>query len=129
VTATLDVRTVQQALDALITRDAHAAAQQFTDDLVMTGVGGCFAGRTVGREAVLARFADVAVLTQGTFGTEVEAVFSGSANQVVVLTRHWAAIDGNPVRGTQALVVTVDGGRIRIVDVLSPAGAASGIWS
>jgi ketosteroid isomerase-like protein len=129
VTPTLDVDTVQQALDALITRDLEAAAGRFTDDLVMTGVGGCLAGRAAGLAAVLDRFADLAVLTHGTFGTEVEAVYRGTTNQVVVVTRHWAAINGKPVTGRQALLVTVDGGRIRFVEALSPAASASGIWS
>jgi ketosteroid isomerase-like protein len=129
VTPTLDVDTVQQALDALITRDVETAARQFTDDLVMTGVGGCLAGRTAGLRAVLDRFADLALLTHGTFGTEVEAVYRGDTARVVVVTRHWAAINGKPVTGTQALLVTVDGGRIRIVEALSPEGPASGIWS
>jgi ketosteroid isomerase-like protein len=129
VTPTLNVETVQEALDALITRDMEAAAGKFTDDLVMTGVGGCLAGRSAGLEAVLDRFVDLALLTRGTFGTEVEAVYTGDTNRVVVVTRHWAAIDGNPIAGTQALLLTIDGGRIRTVDALSPAGAANGIWS
>ena len=77
-TLNLDVATVQQALDALITGDHQAAAAQFTDDVVFTGAGGCLSGRTTGLPAVLDRFAELSRLTNGTFGTEVEGVYAGT---------------------------------------------------
>lgn len=124
----LDVATIQQALDALISGDQVAAANRFTDDVVLTGMGGCLSGRTVGIAAVLDRFAEMSRLTDGTFGTEVESAFRGSTNQHVVVTRHWASIDEEQVHGTQALLITTDGARIRTVDVLSRPGSASGVW-
>jgi ketosteroid isomerase-like protein len=128
VTQTLDVATVQQALDALIIGDQASAAERFTEDVVLTGVGGCLGGRTKGLSGVLDRFAEISRLTHGTFGSEVEAVYTGSTTEHVVVTRHWASIDGQQIIGAQALLVTVDSGRIRSLDALSPAGAASGIW-
>jgi ketosteroid isomerase-like protein len=128
VTPNLDVAAVQRALDALITGDQHAAADQFTEDVVFSGVGGCLDGRTTGLPAVLVRFAELAGLTRGTFGTEVEAVYTGNSNQHVAVTRHWASMDGEPVHGTQALLVTADGDRIRTITALSRPGPPSGIW-
>jgi ketosteroid isomerase-like protein len=128
VTPTLDVAAAQHALDALITGDRDAAAARFTRDVVVTGVGGCLSGRTTGLDAVLDRFADISRLTHGTFGTEVEAVYGGSAAQLVVVTRHWASVDGKPVHATQAFLVTVDAGRVGAVDALSRPGSATGIW-
>jgi ketosteroid isomerase-like protein len=124
----LDVATVQQALDALITGDPQAAAGQFTEDLALTGVGGCLQGQATGLSAALDRFADLSRLTGGTFGTEVEAVYTGNTTQHVVVTRHWASIDGEQIHGTQALLVTADGGRIRTINALSRPGPPSGIW-
>ena len=127
-TANLDVGAVQQALDALITGDRRVAATLVSDDVVLTGAGGCFGGRTTGLPGVFDRFADLARLSHGTFGTEVEAVFTGNTNQVVVVTRHWASIDGRPTLGTQALIVTVDGGRIDAINALSRPGPRTGLW-
>jgi ketosteroid isomerase-like protein len=128
VTPILDVDDVQHALDALITGDREAAADRFTEDLVLTGTGGGLAGRTTGLPAVLDRFADLSRRTGGTFGTEVEAVYTGNTTQLVVVTRHWALIEGQQIHGTQALHVTADRGRIRTIDVLSPTARRSGIW-
>jgi ketosteroid isomerase-like protein len=128
VTTQLDVAVAQQALDSLITGDHHAAASRFTDDIALTGIGGCLRGHATGLEAVLERFAAIARLTHGTFGTEVEAVYTGDATHVVVVTRHWASIRGQQVHGTQALLITADGGRIRTITALSRAGSATGIW-
>jgi ketosteroid isomerase-like protein len=128
VTAILDVDAAQQALDALIIGDQSTAATWFSDDLVLTGVGGCLHGRTASLSESLDRFADITRLTHGTFGTEVEAVYCGSTAQLVVLTRHWASIGGEPIHATQALIVTVDGGRIRAIHALSRPGAPTGIW-
>jgi hypothetical protein len=128
VTTNLDVEAVQLALDALISGDSQGAADHFADDLVMTGVGGRIAGRIVGLPAVLDRFAGIARDTGGTFGTEVEAVYSGDDTPDVVITRHWASIDGHPVQGTQALLVTSDRGRVHTIDALSRPGATSGVW-
>jgi ketosteroid isomerase-like protein len=127
-TTTIDVATAQRALDALISGDQPAAADQFAEDIVLTGFGGCLAGRAIGLAAVLARFADMSRRSDGTFGTEVEAVYTGEIRQFVVISRHWAAIDGEPVHGSQALVVGVTDGRIQTIDCLSQAGPASGIW-
>ena len=125
---TLDVEAVQRALDALIMGDHNAAADWFTHDVVFNGAGGCLAGRTAGLVAVLERFAEAARVTDGTFGTEVEVIYTGSTSQVVVITRHWASIDGNPTHGAQALALTVDGDRIGHVSALSPPGHPTGIW-
>jgi hypothetical protein len=62
------------------------------------------------------------------FGTEVEAVYAGNTTFLVVVARHWASIEGRQVHGTQALLVTADGDRIRTINALSRAGPASGIW-
>ena len=125
---TLDVEAVQRALDALIMGDHKAAADWFTLDVVFDGPGGCLAGRTTGVVAVLDRFAEVARVTDGTFGSEVETIYAGGATQVVVITRHWASIDGNPIHGVEALILTVDGDRIGDVAALSPPGPPTGIW-
>ena len=64
-----------------------------------------------------------------TFGTEVEAVFTDDAGQTIVVTRHWATVDGQPVHGIQALLLTIDSNQIRRIDAFSPSGCApSGIW-
>jgi hypothetical protein len=123
-----DVATIQQALDALITGDRHAAAERFATDLVLTGVGGCLDGSATGLPAVLDRFADVAELTNGTFGTEVEAVYTGNTTQHVVITRHWASVGGKPIHGTQALLLTANRDHICTIDALSRSGPPSGIW-
>ena len=127
-TPILDVAAVQQALDALIAGDDRAAAGRFTDDVVLTGDGGCLDGDAAGLPAVLDCFAAMSRLTQGTFGTEVEAVYSGRMAQVVVVTRHWASVEGVQIRGTQALLVGTDDGRISTMHALSRAGRPSGIW-
>ena len=127
-TSDLDTAVVQRALDALITGDQDAAAGRFTDDIVLTGSGGCLQGHTAGLDAVVGRFAAIARLTQGTFGTEVEAIYTGDAGQVVVVTRHWASIGGRQILGTQALLITAHGGRIRRINALSRPGSATGIW-
>jgi hypothetical protein len=128
VTLNLDVATVQRALDALITVDHAAAVDHFTDDVVFTGVGGCLDGRATGLPAVLDRFAEMSRLTNGTFGTEVEAVYTGKSTQLVVVTRHWASIHGEQIHGIQALIVTADGTRVRTITALSRSGPPSGIW-
>jgi ketosteroid isomerase-like protein len=124
----LDIAAAQRALDALITGDDRAAVDQFTDDVVMTGSGGCLSGHVSGQAAVIDRFADMSRLTNGTFGVEVEAVYAGNSPLVVVLVRNWAAVNGSQVHGTQALVVTVLGQRISAIDALSRPGSTSGIW-
>jgi hypothetical protein len=123
-----DVSTIQRALDALVSRDRVAAAANFAIDLVLVGEGGCFAGRVVGLGAVLDRFGALAARTEGTFGTEVESVFGSARSQLVVVTRHWANVDGRPLRGTQALVLVTDGERISEMSALSRPGISSGIW-
>ena len=127
-TLNLDVATAQQALDALITGDHQAAAAQFTEDVEFTGAGGCLSGRTTGLPAVLDRFAQLSQLTKGTFGTEVAGVYGQTQGSLVVITRHWASIDGEQIHGTQALLITADNGRIRRVNTLSRPGPPSGIW-
>ena len=127
-TPILDVATVQQALDALVTGDLDAASVQFTGDLVLTGPGGCLDGRTDGLAAVLDRFAEMSRVTRGSFGTEVEAVYTGATAQLVAVTRHWAMLEGDAVRAIQALVLTTEGDRFSAVDVLSGSGPRSGIW-
>jgi ketosteroid isomerase-like protein len=124
----LGVDAVQRALDALITADHESAAERFSTDVVLTGAGGCLEGRATGLSAVLDRFADISARTGGTFGTEVEAVYTGSTSDVVVVTRHWARVDDEEIRGTQALVLTTEGGRIRTIEVLTGGGHATGIW-
>jgi ketosteroid isomerase-like protein len=128
VTPNFDVAAVQQALDALITGDDRVAADQFTADVVFTGVGGCLDGRATGLPAVLDRFAELSRLTKGTFGTEVAGVYGGTPEGIVVITRHWASIDGEQVHGTQALLLTADRGRIGRIIALSQPGPRSGIW-
>ena len=127
-TLNLDVATAQQALDALITGDHQAAAAQFTEDVEFTGAGGCLGGRTSGLPAVLDRFALLCQLTRGTFGTEVAGVYGQTQGSLVVITRHWASIDGEQIHGTQALLITADNGRICRVNTLSRPGPPSGIW-
>ena len=127
-TSTLGVATVQRALDALISGDEAAATGQFTGDVVLTGVGGCLDGIITGLPELLGRFADMSRLTQGTFGTEVEAVYRGKTTPFAVVTRHWASLDGEEIRATQVFLATAQGGRIRAIDVLSGGGPASGIW-
>jgi ketosteroid isomerase-like protein len=128
VTPMLDVEDVQQALDALINGDHQAAADRFTQDVVVTGVGGCLRGRITGLPAVLDCFGCMSRLTDGTYGTEVEAVYTENTAELVVVTRHWASVQGEQVHGTQALLVAVDGGRIRALRAFSRPGPASGIW-
>jgi ketosteroid isomerase-like protein len=128
VTPILDVEDVQEALDALINGDHQGAADRFSQDVVLTGVGGCLRGRITGLPAVLDGFARMSRLTHGTYGTEVEAVYAGNTTPLVVVTRHWAVTNGEQVRGTQALIVTVAGGRIAALSTLSGPGSASGIW-
>jgi ketosteroid isomerase-like protein len=128
VTPILDVEDVQRALDALVNGDHQVAADLFTQDVVVTGVGGCLRGRITGLPAVLDRFARMSRLTDGTYGTEVEAVYTGNTTQFVVVTRHWASIHGDQVHGAQALVVVVDDGRICALSAFSRPGPASGIW-
>jgi ketosteroid isomerase-like protein len=128
VTLNLDVAAVQQALDALVNGDHQSAADLFTDDFVFTGVGGCFKGRTTGLTAVLDRFAELSRVTKGTFGTEVAGVYGEMSGSIVVITRHWASIDGEQIHGAQALLVTVDGSRIGKIAALSRPGPRSGIW-
>ena len=125
---TLDVAAVQGALDALVTGDADAAARRFSNDVVFNGVGGQLGGRTTGLLAVLDRFDAISRCSDGTFGTEVEAVYTDSAGHLVVVTRHWATLDGQPVHGTQALVLTTEGDHIRAIDAFSGSGPPSGIW-
>jgi hypothetical protein len=129
VVRTVDVAAVQSALDALVTGDRKVAASWYADALVLTGIGGLLDGRIVGLSEVIDRFAQISGRTGGTFGTEVEAVFVGDTPQVVVLARHWAALEGREVRGTQALLLTIDGERIEAIMALSPtARPRSGIW-
>jgi hypothetical protein len=128
VTPTPTAEAIQAALDALVHGDEQVATSHFTRDMVLTGAGGCFAGRAVGLRAVLDRFAELSSLTGGTFGTEVEAVYTGATSGFVVITRHWASIDGVPIQGAQALLVATKGDRIGAIDALSNAGAGSGIW-
>jgi ketosteroid isomerase-like protein len=120
--------TVQQALEALVAADEESATHQFTEDLVLAGPGGYLGGRITGLRAVLDRFAALSRRTGGTFGTEVEAVYGDHRPRFVVVTRHWAVVGGDAVYGTQALVLTTSGGRIRAIDALSGAGPASGLW-
>jgi ketosteroid isomerase-like protein len=124
----LDVAALQQALDALIAGDHREAADRFTPDVVFTGVGGCLDGHATGLSAVLDRFAEMSRLTDGTFGTEVAGVYGETNAGIVVITRHWASVDGQQVHGTQALLVHVDGDRIGRITALSRPGAPSGIW-
>jgi ketosteroid isomerase-like protein len=128
VTLNLDVPAAQQALDALINGDHQTAADRFTDDFVFTGVGGCLTGRATGLRAVLDRFAQLSRLTNGTFGTEVAGVYGEMQGSTVVITRHWASIDGEQIHGTQALLITEDGSRIAKIVTLSRPGPPSGIW-
>jgi ketosteroid isomerase-like protein len=125
---TLDVAAVQHALDALVTGDSDAAARRFSNDVVFTGVGGRLSGRTTGLLAVLDRFDAISRFSHGTFGTEVEAVYTDNAGQLVVVTRHWATLDGQPVHGTQALLLTTKGDQICAIDAFSRSGPPSGIW-
>jgi hypothetical protein len=124
----LDIEDMQQALDALINGDHQTAARRFTQDVVLTGVGGCLSGRAAGLPAILGRFADMSRLTHRTYGTEVEAVYTGGATQLIALTRHWAMIHGKQVYGTQALLITVEGRRIDAIGVFSRPGPPTGIW-
>ena len=124
----LDVAAVQGALDALITGDHHAAAEQFTENVEFTGAGGWLRGRTTGLAAVLDRFAALSQLTNGTFGTEVAGIYGQTQGRLVVITRHWASIGGEQVHGTQALLIIADGGRIGGITALSRPGPPSGIW-
>jgi ketosteroid isomerase-like protein len=127
--ATLDVASVQHALDALVTGDSDAATRRFTNDVVFNGVGGRLRGRITGLVAVLDRFDAIAKFSHGTFGTEVEAVFTDDAGQLIVVTRHWATVDGQPMHGIQALLLTIDSNQIRTIDAFSLSGCApSGIW-
>jgi ketosteroid isomerase-like protein len=128
VTARLDVVSIQDALDALVNGDERAVERLFTDDLVFTGVGGCFGGRTVGIPAVLDRFAEVSRKTDGTFGTEVETVYAGRSDHVVVVARHWAVVEGRELRATQALLISTDGQRLCSVESLGNSGPRSGLW-
>jgi hypothetical protein len=128
VTPTLDVKAVQQALDALISGDQASAAEKFTEDVVLTGAGGCLGGRTTGLSGVLDRFADMSRLTHGTFGTEVAAVYTGGSTQLVAILRHWAILGGEEIHATQAAVFTTQGKWLRAVDVLSTPGPRTGIW-
>jgi hypothetical protein len=50
-------------------------------------------------------------LTDGTYGTDVEAAYTENITPVVVVTHHWSSIHGEQVHGTQALLVTIDRGR------------------
>jgi len=124
----LDIEDVQQALDALINDDRQAATGRFTEDVVLTGVGGCLRGQAAGLPALLGRFADMSRLTDRTYGTEVEAVYAGGPTQLIAITRHWAMIDGEQVYGTQALLITIAGGRIGAIGVFAPPGPPTGIW-
>ena len=60
--------------------------------------------------------------------TEVEAVYRGDPSGFVVITRHWAALGGKPVHGTQALLMATEGDRIRAINALAKVGSSSGIW-
>jgi ketosteroid isomerase-like protein len=128
VSPTLDVAAVQHALDALVTGDSDAAARRFSDDVVFNGAGGRLSGRTSGLVAVLDRFDAISSFSHGTFGTEVEAVYTDHAGHLVVVTRHWATLDGQPVHGTQALLLTTKGDQICGIDAFSRSGPPSGIW-
>ncbi len=127
-TPTFDFATLQQALDALVTGDHHAATRRFSEDVVVTGVGGCLSGRILGLTPVLDRFAEMSRLTHGTFGTEVSAVYRGAQGRTVVVARHWALLDGAELRATQALVMDTESERIRAIDILSGPGPRSGVW-
>lgn len=124
----LDIEELQQALDALVNDDHRAATGRFTRGVVLTGGGGCLRGHAAGLPAVLGRFADMSRLTHRTYGTEVEAVYAGSPTQLIAITRHWAMIHGEQVYGTQALLITVEGGRIDAIGVFSGPGPPTGIW-
>jgi hypothetical protein len=127
VTTILDVADVQRALDALIAGDLDAAAALFTTDVVFTGIGGCLGEQTVGLPDLLARFAEMARLSQGTFGTEVEAVYSSSTH-IVAIVRHWAMLAGVEARASQALLLSIAVRRAHAVEVLGASGPTSGLW-
>ena len=84
-----------------------------------------------GADAVIAYLTESALLTAGTLRAEPQSVMADGEGHVAVLVRlHASRPDGRAMDGPQAVIVTVDGGRVRTIEqfVGDPAAVAA-FWA
>ena len=84
-----------------------------------------------GAEAIIAYLTESALLSAGTLHAEPQSVMADAEGHVAVLVRLRASRpDGRAMDGPQAVIVTVEGGRVRTIEqfVGDPAAVAA-FWA
>lgn len=99
----VNARAVTGAYAAFARGDIDAVAATMSDDIVWHQAGaGNFAGDFTGKAAVLAHFADLMALTQGTYQHDVHAVLADDDHAAVLAYHTWN--HPTPLEGTAVYV-------------------------
>jgi hypothetical protein len=121
---------VRLGFDAFAAGDLVALSELFEKDANWRAApAGVLPGDCIGRDAILAMFAQLGSETHGEFHVTPHT-FAASGNQVFVSTTDYGKRNGKTLEGDQVLVFTVVDGKVREVKFYEhdhPATAA--FWS
>src|SRR5689334_14631013 len=108
-----DITLIRKGYDAFNRADVATLSEILASDVEQHMVGdNQVSGDYKGRDNVLGFYGRLAELTGGTYGVDIESVFTDGRGKVVVVHGQRGERDGRTIRARQALIFTVAGGKI-----------------
>jgi uncharacterized protein len=108
-----DITLIRKGYDAFNRADIATLSEVLAPDVEQHMAGdNLVSGDYKGRENVLAFYGKLAELTGGTYGVDIESVFTDGTGKVVVVHRQRGERDGRKITPRQALIFTVVAGKI-----------------
>ena len=112
-----DITLIRKGYEAFNNADVAALSELIAADAVQHMVGdNLVSGDHKGLENILGMYGKLAELTNGTYGVDVESMFTDGNGKVVVVHRQRGERNGKQLSTRQALIFTVVAGKV--VDLL-----------
>ena len=103
-----DVTLVKRGYAAFNSADIATLTELIAEDATQHMVGdNLVSGEHKGRDAILAMYARIGELTDGTYRADIEQIFTDGEGTVVVVHRQTAQRNGKPLDNRQALIFTI----------------------
>ncbi|HZP29180.1 MAG TPA: nuclear transport factor 2 family protein [Acidimicrobiia bacterium] len=126
-----DITLIRKGYEAFNRADVATLSEILASDVEQHMVGdNLVSGDYKGRDNVLGFYGKLAELTGGTYGCDIESMFTDGRGKVVVVHRQRGERNGRTIAPRQALIFTVAGGKVvDLHDTTEDLEAEDTFWS
>jgi ketosteroid isomerase-like protein len=126
-----DITLIRKGYDAFNRADVATLSEILASDVEQHMVGdNLLSGDYKGLDNVLGFYGKLAELTGGTYGCDVESMFTDGCGKVVVVHRQRGERNGRTITPRQALIFTVVGGKVvDLHDTTEDLDAENAFWA